>query len=126
MSSILQHSRRPDITFHGNGRIDISARVARKLSLNPGDVIDISVSNGDCNLYVKYRATELIGRHEGHCYPTSVGGKGMWRTWSKRMAEAMLQLSKAEPDGCCARLACGKDVGEGENLRLPIIYLMKL
>ena len=35
-------SRKPDILLFGNGRIDISARVANMLSLDLGDVVNIT------------------------------------------------------------------------------------
>ena len=42
MKSILPNSRKHDISFHASGKIDISAHIAKKLSLAPGDVIDIA------------------------------------------------------------------------------------
>ena len=47
MKSILPNSRKHDISFHASGKIDISAHIARKLSLAPGDIIDIAHENGD-------------------------------------------------------------------------------
>ena len=42
MIKLLQRTRRPDITFCRNGRISITARVVRLLSLQPGDSINIA------------------------------------------------------------------------------------
>ena len=47
-----EKTRRPDITFYRNGRIDITASVAERLSLRAGDVIDIARGKEEYYLYV--------------------------------------------------------------------------
>ena len=47
MKSILGNTRKADITFHDNGRINISARVSKLLELSHGDVIDIMDGQGE-------------------------------------------------------------------------------
>lgn len=47
MIKLLEHTRRPDISFYRNGTIRIAARVSRMLSLSPGDVINIAVTEGE-------------------------------------------------------------------------------
>ena len=42
MIKLLERTRRPDITFSRNGRISITARVVRLLSLQPGDSINVA------------------------------------------------------------------------------------
>lgn len=64
MQSILGNTRKADITFHDNGRINISARVSKLLELSHGDVIDIMDGQGEIYLYVKHRVP-VVGRHEG-------------------------------------------------------------
>ena len=54
IQSLLEKSRKADISFHRNGKIDITARVARLLSLRRGDVIDVGVDNTECFLYVRH------------------------------------------------------------------------
>ena len=66
MQSILGNTRKTDITFHTNGRIDISARVAGILSLQKGDVIDVMDGGEEFYIYVKLHAP-TVGRHEAAC-----------------------------------------------------------
>lgn len=47
MKSILPNSRKHDISFHPSGKIDISAHIARSLSLAQGDVIDIAYKSAN-------------------------------------------------------------------------------
>lgn len=98
MINLLEHTRRPDISFcRKRGTIRISAKVARVLALRPGDSINIAVSGGEipcrrmqsgacscsaerrrnCN-QVEYllHAVHLggsLGRHEARCWPTKKG-----------------------------------------------------
>ena len=69
MQSILGNTRKTDITFRADGRIDIAARVASLLSLHKGDVIDVLDGGGELYLYVKLHAP-TVGRHEAACFPT--------------------------------------------------------
>lgn len=73
MQSILGNTRKADITFHASGRICISARVSKLLSLANGDVIDIMEGGCETYLYVKLRAP-LIGRHEGMVFRSNKNG----------------------------------------------------
>lgn len=43
MKSFFANTRRHDITFNADGRIEISARATRALDLHPGDVIDVAI-----------------------------------------------------------------------------------
>ena len=74
MINLLPHSRRPDISFHADGRIRISANVVRALSILPGDSINIAIHDGEYYLH-SVPASECLGRHEGKCYPTKRGGR---------------------------------------------------
>ncbi|HIT83302.1 MAG TPA: hypothetical protein IAA99_03780 [Candidatus Avibacteroides faecavium] len=118
MQSILGNTRKTDMTFHPDGRIDISARVSRELSLQRGDVIDVLDCGNELYLYVKFRAP-VSGRHEAACFPSKTGGKH-FRTWSKRLCLAMMRKCGA-PDGVL-RLPLGTmDCINGTDV-LPIIY----
>lgn len=120
MESLLSHSRKPDITFHRNGRIDISARIAHKLSLAKGDVIDVTVAENELMLFVKYKGTERIGRHEATVYPTSAG-RGTFRTWSKAFVNSMMRIAQVS-QADSLKLPCGKEVVRGEHIYIPIIF----
>lgn len=70
MINLLQHSRRPDITFCRNGRILITARVARILAIAPGDSINIAKDGREYLLFAVRHPAD-IGRHIARCYPTN-------------------------------------------------------
>lgn len=122
MKSILPNSRKHDISFHASGKIDISAHIARKLSLAPGDVIDIVQSGGEWYLYVKLRAGTYAGRHEGHVWATA-NGKGTFRTCSKAMTKVVLAAAGAIER---LRCPCGSVVQYGSTKYITIIYRCSL
>lgn len=92
MQSLLNHTRRPDITFHRSGRIDITAAVVTALGIKPGDVIDITTEGREYYLHVRHRATELVGRHQLQCQPTNPRSRNM-RTHSVQLCSIILQLT---------------------------------
>ncbi len=71
MTTPLDNTRKPDLTFHSSGLIDITARVVKALALHPGDVIDIAHDDREYYLYVKHR--NALGRHEAQCRATNRG-----------------------------------------------------
>ncbi len=73
MKSFFANTRRHDITFNADGRIEISARATRALDLHPGDVIDVAFDEvgRECYLYIKHRAEKLSGRHKAQCHVTN-------------------------------------------------------
>lgn len=89
MIKLLEHTRRPDITFCRNGRIYITARVARLLSLRPGDALNIAVSNGEYLLHAIH-LHNAIGRHEAQCFPTKKGRGNNLSANSVRLCRALL------------------------------------
>lgn len=119
MKSLLSSSRKHDISFDASGLIDISAHVARKLSLAPGDVIDIMHEYGEWYIYVKLRAGSYTGRHIGRVWATS-HGKGTFRTCSKKLVKAV--LSGAEVKGNRLRCPCGMEVMRDNIKYITIIY----
>lgn len=122
MKSILPNSRKHDISFHASGKIDISAHVARKLSLAPGDVIDIAQESGEWHLYVKYRSGNYAGRHDGRVWATT-HGKGTFRTWSKALTRAVLEAAGVDSR---LRCPCGAEI-ERDNVKyITIIYRCSL
>lgn len=95
MTSILGNTRRADIKFHHSGRIDITAGIARQLSLRKGDVLDIVIHRGEYYLVVRLKAELAIGRHEAQCFPTNIKAKhcDTLRAYSKRLCEAILRVT---------------------------------
>lgn len=86
---VLQHTRRPDLSFLESGRVDITSRVVRLLDIHPGDVLSIVIVKGEWYLYVANRAESLVGRHEAQCFPTKKGSRN-FRLWSRSLASAVL------------------------------------
>ena len=93
MTSILERTRKPDITFHASGRIDISAHVAKALHLTRGDVVDILTDHYDFFLYVRPHAP-VNGRHEAMVFPSNKRGDH-FRTSSKKLCNAVMHDSGA-------------------------------
>ncbi len=122
MKSILPNSRKHDISFHASGKIDISAHIARKLSLAPGDIIDIAHENGERYLYVKLRSGNYAGRHNGQVWATA-NGKGTFRTCSKALATAMLAAAAVSGR---LRCPCGAVIERNNTKYITIIYRCSL
>jgi bifunctional DNA-binding transcriptional regulator/antitoxin component of YhaV-PrlF toxin-antitoxin module len=120
MDKIIGNTRRPDITFYKSGRIDITARVAKLLDINEGDVIDIATDGMEYYLMVERSGKNVVGRHEGRCYKTYGGNCRNMRAYSVRLARAVLK------SGDILRLPVG-EVEEREGQRyLPIIVRRRL
>lgn len=118
MTSTLENTRRPDITFHCDGRIDITARVAKALSLHPGDVIDIAHDGREYLLYVKHH--NAVGLHEAQCAPTYKGRTcNNLRAHSKRLCQAVLKVNGNYLE---ARLPVGEPINHPSlGTALPLI-----
>lgn len=118
MQSILGNTRKTDITFHADGRIDISAHVSKALSIRQGDVIDVLVGNEEVYLYVKHHAP-TVGRHEAACFPTHSGSRH-FRAWSQRLCRYMIKASGLNIDR--VELSVGEKVTLDVGIALPVIY----
>lgn len=118
MNCTLNNTRRPDITFHSNGRIDITARVAKALALHPGDVIDIAHDGTEYYLYAKHR--NAIGRHEAQCASTYKGRTcNNLRAHSRHLCQAVLRVNG---NYLTARLPVGEPINHPSlGTALPII-----
>lgn len=103
---LISISRRPDITLCPDGRIDINARIAKTLSLQSGDVINIASANGEFFLYVAIRHDKCIGIYEGTVRPTHRGKflNNNYRTYSKSLYQAICRVING---------------GKGKKIRLP-------
>ncbi len=98
MESILgNRSRRPDIRFCSDGRIDISSRVVRALGIQEGDVIDILHDRDEYYLYVRLKAEQTVGRHEARCVKTnpSIRRPHYFRAYSRTLCGAVLKAAGA-------------------------------
>lgn len=115
--SILGHMRRPDIAFHISGRIDISSRVARALSISPGDCIDILTDGTDIWLYVRIRASDAKGRCEARCLATKGNSRNL-RAFSRRLCAYILD---PHPGAASVRLAAGEPEQVRGHTAIPII-----
>lgn len=116
MESLLQCTRRPDITFRRNGKIDISSHAAKMLGLERGDVIDVLKDRGEYYLYIRLR--NPAGNHNARAFPTY--GRGQhFRSWCQRLCTAMMQICGVDTD---ARLTVGEPLhDEAHGTLLPII-----
>lgn len=122
MESILVNSRKPDVTFYRDGRIDITSRVAKILQLHEGDVVDIGVHQGEYYLYVRNRFTNIVGKHEAQCFASKKNSCN-FRAYSKKICSAILQLSQASK----ARIPAGEVVELPEVGRtVPLIIRLNL
>lgn len=125
MESIIGDStRRHDIVFYRTGRIDILSSITKALGIKEGDVIDISVDEGEYYLYVRAKSENVIGRHEAKCFSTKKSIKGQsrhLRAHSKTLTNAI--LSKY-PDGIkYARIPAGSIVEEAPKIGKAIILI---
>lgn len=124
MTSLLDKSRRTDIRFNPNGRIDITAHIAKSLQLQSGDVIDIAHYNGEYYLYVRYRAKQYFGRHEATAYPTKIGlhRSNNFRAYSKQLCDSICRVCNCA-DGRLA-LFSGKPLTIQQlGIAIPLITL---
>ncbi|MCH5234480.1 MAG: AbrB/MazE/SpoVT family DNA-binding domain-containing protein [Muribaculaceae bacterium] len=92
MTNLLQFPRRPDITLYHFGRIIISARIVKALSLDPGDAINITIHEGE---YLLYAIHQPFGRHEAQCYPSKRGSHNFCAN-SVRLSRALLNAAKVQ------------------------------
>ena len=123
MIKLLEHTRRPDISFsRKRGTIRITAKVARILTLRPGDSINIAVSNGEYLLHAVHRVNN-IGRHEAQCYPTKRGSNN-YCAYSVRLCRALLDSVGVKAEQVAYMV--GEAFVRGDTTYLPIITALPL
>lgn len=123
MIRLLQNTRRPDVTLHASGRIDIAARAARLLGLCAGDVISIALDERTGEAYLYIRHHNAVGRHEAQVYPTNKRGKvcNNFRCHSKRITSRLLAEGQQ-----VARLPAGDPLDtQTFGVALPLIIRFK-
>ena len=118
MIKLLQHTRRPDITFCRNGRILITARVAHILSLSPGDSINVAFIDLEYLLYA-VRHENNIGRHVAQCYPTKKHSRNYCAN-SVELCRYMLSIANVSTDR--VSLMAGEPITRNDTVYIPIIY----
>lgn len=96
MESIIGCTRRPDITFYSDGRIDITARIARQLSLSEGDSIDVGKACSEYFLYVRRRFDPSVSFGFEATVRTTKRRSHNFRAYSVRMCRAVLSLYDAK------------------------------
>ena len=116
METILPTTRRPDMTFHADGRIYITARVARILRLTAESCINIARHQGEYLLFAE-QYQNMIGTHTARCHSVNRGGR-YYRANSVALCRAML--------GACgvslrAALMCGETMTINGKTYLSII-----
>lgn len=125
-SPVVETTRMGDITFHRNGRIDITAHVAQSLTLKPGDVVNIMEKDTCCKeyyIYVARRKEQAMGRHACTCHRVKDKGNYL-RVFSKMLATFMLSICHAEDK---VALRVGKmEKLEGIGPAMPIITLTQM
>ena len=121
MTNLLHITRKHDITFCRNGRIHISARVAKLLGLGVGDAINIAhTGDGEYLLYIQLKAGCYIGGRVATCYPSKHGGRH-FRANSKALCDALLDAAGVAPQRLSASFYAGEAITISDTLYIPII-----
>lgn len=111
MENIL-NSRKWDISFHEDGKIDITAGITKKLGIRAGDVINVCAdkSTGEHYFYVQSRKENIVGRRKAVCWEAKQGN--YLRACSTELSRYIRKICKSPGD---IHLMCG------EMTTLPII-----
>lgn len=125
MFNLLTHTRRPDVSFNRNGKIRLTARVVRMLSMSPGDSINIAVNDGEYLLHsTPHDADETLRRFEAKCYPSKRGGGKHYCANSVRLCRSLLEAIGSHADKVSFNV--GEALTISGTLYLPIITLKPL
>lgn len=115
MQPLLKNTRRHDITFHRNGLIRITARVARCLNLNPGDSINIAFDAGE---YLLFSIHHHTGRHKAQCHPSKRGSRNFCAHSVSLSSQIFTVLGISAPK---VSFMVGEQIERSDNIYLPII-----
>lgn len=121
MVSLLGNSRKHDIVVFNSGRIDISARIAKMLNIQDGNILDIMIDKGELLLYVKHR-NPVFGKHEAVVKFSNRYGKHC-RLHSKKIAQFIIDKTNGLTS---VRLSIGEPVFYENEMMLPIITKLEL
>lgn len=120
MIKLLAHTRRPDISFSRNGIIRITARLARILTIHAGDILNISIADGE---YLLYASHSPVGRHEAQCYPSNKGSNHYCAN-SVRLCRSLLDAAGINAPK--AAFMAGQPFERDDTTYIPIITLRPL
>lgn len=122
MIKLLDHTRRPDVSFSRDGTITITSRVARALKLTRGDSVNIALRDGEYLLHaVPHQSSP--GRFEARCYPANKRDR-YFRANSARLCRALLDAVGFT--GRRAAYAVGEPLEVGCVTYVPIITALPL
>jgi anaerobic selenocysteine-containing dehydrogenase len=93
LKRIIGPTRRTDVSFYSDGRVELSSYVVKTLGLRHGDVVDVASDGHEYFLFAA--ATEPRCRHRAQCRETNPGGKH-FRFNSVRLARTMLAVAGAQ------------------------------
>lgn len=125
MFNLLVHTRRPDVSFSRNGKIRLTARVVRMLSMSPGDSINIAVNDGEYLLHsISHDLNESLMRFEAKCYPSKRGRGKNYCANSVRLCRSLLASIGCDADKVAFNV--GDAVEMNGKIYLPIITLNPL
>lgn len=118
MQSIIGPVRRPGITFHADGRIEITARVASILALAKGDSINVGTIADEYLLYVRHRAAPATpAAYEATVYPTRPRVRN-FRAWSARLCRAVIRLCADDADSAGSPASVSPQLGASRHHHL--------
>lgn len=125
MESLLGNTRRPDVSFFKNGRIDITSNVAKMLDLSDGDVIDVVLCDKELYLYAKWRNADVVGSHTACCHKTKPNTECTnFRAFSVKLCASILDICGADE---VVRLPAGEQVNiEGIGIAVPLVTRINL
>lgn len=123
MESLLGNTRRPDVSFFKDGHINITARIAKSLQIEEGDIIDILKHDKELFLYIKLKSKDVVGLHSGRCRSTRPKkGYRNYRINSKRLCDAIFKLCDGSD---VVQLAAGEIV-EIPNIGLAVPLITRI
>lgn len=124
IKKLLENNRRPDISFHRNGTIRIAARLARILSLRPGDALNIAVTNGEYLLYAVRYQNANYHRYEAQCYRSKRSGGENYCANSVRLCRSLFNSVGISSDR--VSFMSGEAIERNGVKYVPIITLYPL
>lgn len=123
MESLLGNTRKPDISFFKDGHINITARIAKSLNIEEGDVVDILKDDRELYLYVKAKSNDLVGLHTNRCRSTRrKEGYRNFRANCKRLCDAIFEICHGSE---VVQLAAG-ECFEMENIGLVVPLITRI
>lgn len=95
---LVKPQRKVDIYFRKGGRIDITSRVVKALSIQDGDVINVLSADNEYFLYVERRAADIrngMARYR-HAARRTKSNDNMLRCQSIALTDAVNAITEAD------------------------------